>query len=603
MGDPTASLARLVALRTKGQHFRARVGADEPEVAGEEATDRRAMALVILWFVVAAIYLSWPLILHMPSRVPGDLADPLENAWIFAWGAHGLIHDPAHLFNANIFYAEPYTLAYAENMLGLSLPTAPIFWLTGNPVLQVNVALLAILAASGVSMYMLVRELTAKPWVALLAGTAYAWLPYRIPNFTHPHVSMQLVPLFLLLAIRLADRPTWRRVVVFALLLAWQFWASLTGGVVVMAGVGVWGLVHLIQKRREAFPGLILTGVAVLGGIVLTLPVLLPYIKVRNDHPEFRHSSEVVRLLSASPTAYLAPPALAGPVADDPYDWMRDRFEADFAPGEKWLWPGLLVAVGFPVAMIGWVVTRVRRRPPWPAFTCLAAVTFAGFVLSLGPRLYGRANGPPLPFALISVFSGSLLRVPARFGGLAAAGGVAAVGVAVSRLPRSPQIAALAMGFTLLAVEAMPVSTPFSVPPRITRAHRNLADGKGAILALPTTALDANGAVVLPALLLEPQNMYLSTAHFRPMVNGYGAVLPDSYRPIMVAAQDLPSDKAFAILKNRGVTTIVVQTELVKGSQWADIAPRLARWPGVRQADQSTGVIVFDIRRARSVAP
>ena len=42
------------------------------------------------FYVVLAIAITWPLVLHPGSVVPNDLGDPLLNTWLMAWNARVL---------------------------------------------------------------------------------------------------------------------------------------------------------------------------------------------------------------------------------------------------------------------------------------------------------------------------------------------------------------------------------------------------------------------------------------------------------------------------------------------------------------------------------
>jgi len=76
----------------------------------------------LLWVVLGGIALaaltSWPLILHLPSRIAPDLGDPVRTTWQVAWVGHAMLHDPLHLFNANAFYPHPFSLAFSDSLLG-----------------------------------------------------------------------------------------------------------------------------------------------------------------------------------------------------------------------------------------------------------------------------------------------------------------------------------------------------------------------------------------------------------------------------------------------------------------------------------------------------
>src|SRR5436309_2469542 len=216
----------------------------------------------------AAVVATWPLARYASSRVPWNLIDSLEHVWIFGWTAHALTHQPLRLFDANIFHPEHMTLAFTENMLGIGIVVAPVCWLTGNPILATNLAALLLYAVGGYGVYLLVREIGGLRAPALLAGVAYTVTPYRVLNVVHLHViASHLTPyvLVLLLALRSSRRER-RRVVGVGLLVALQFWSSLTASlftVVAAAVVIVW---ELMRRGRASFPFLQVAGAGLAPG-------------------------------------------------------------------------------------------------------------------------------------------------------------------------------------------------------------------------------------------------------------------------------------------------------------------------------------------------
>jgi hypothetical protein len=558
-------------------------------------------ALVLVWLTGVALYVSWPLVTHLGDRIPGDLADPLENTWILGWGAHAIVHQPLHLFEGNMFAPQHHTLAYAENMLGLSLPTAPIFWITGNALLQTNVASLLILLSAGLGMFLLVRAVTGEWTAALVAGTAYEVVPYRIGQFGHLHVAGHLVPWALFVLVLMHRRPRWSTAAALAGVVGLQFWSSLTGGFVMLAAVGAWTLWTILAEWRRAWPAVLRIGAGTAVGVMLAVPVFLPYLAVRRDNPEFNHPADEAIGYSATPASYLYAPSQHGPVVDDLYGWLDRRFQDNHGWWEKTLWPGLFAAVGFPVALVAGAVA-VRRRPKWwQPLASFSFVSLLAVVMSFGPRAGARADGLPLPFAVITkVVPAGLMRVPARFGVVAAAGAIAAAAVALSALRPRVRMAVAALALLVILGEAMPTALREVTPPPVTAAHRAISRQHGGVLALPTTEyVDDNAQnVIQPSTLLDAQHMYLSTANFRPLINGYGAFAPPSYYEVIVAIQDLPSTKAFTVLKRRDVQTIVVQTAMITTTRWRDVVSRLEAWPGVRRIGTGDGVVVFDVSKA-----
>src|SRR4051794_23581189 len=102
---------------------------------------RRTLVAAVL-YVVAACTFTWPLALH-PRALIGALdpaGDPSLNLWAVGWDLHVLSDHPAWLldgrvFNANIFFPAPHTLAYSDHLLLQAAVLWPVYALTGNLVL------------------------------------------------------------------------------------------------------------------------------------------------------------------------------------------------------------------------------------------------------------------------------------------------------------------------------------------------------------------------------------------------------------------------------------------------------------------------------------
>src|SRR2546425_2625210 len=107
--------------------------------------DRKTVevALVVAGFAALAVVMTWPLGAHAARALPGDLGDPLLNAWILGWDAQRLAHGLTGFWNAPILYPSAHTLAYSEHLLGIAMLVAPIYWISTNAVLAYNVAFIA----------------------------------------------------------------------------------------------------------------------------------------------------------------------------------------------------------------------------------------------------------------------------------------------------------------------------------------------------------------------------------------------------------------------------------------------------------------------------
>jgi len=141
----------------------------------------------MLFFGAVTVILTFPFPFHLTDAVLHP-ADPLLNAWILAWDAHILPRNPLALYHANDFYPYSNTLAYSETLLGQGLFAIPVIWLTHNPILAVNIAWLVSFILSGVGMYALVYHFTRQRGAALVAGTVFAFNPFRFAHVLHVQV-------------------------------------------------------------------------------------------------------------------------------------------------------------------------------------------------------------------------------------------------------------------------------------------------------------------------------------------------------------------------------------------------------------------------------
>jgi hypothetical protein len=145
------------------------------------------IAIVALAGVLLAVLASWPLVLHMSSRIAPDLGDPVRTAWQIAWVGHAMLHDPLHVFDSNAFYPHPLSLAFSDSLLGYG-PTA--FFGSGTAAALVRYNLLFLWAWSFCffGAYLLARELGLGRLGGAAAGMAFAYAPYRVTEAGHLHV-------------------------------------------------------------------------------------------------------------------------------------------------------------------------------------------------------------------------------------------------------------------------------------------------------------------------------------------------------------------------------------------------------------------------------
>src|SRR5580704_2716864 len=114
---------------------------------------RRPIWRVAALFAVLTVVMTAPFSLHPANRVVSAGTDTDLMVWTLGWDVHALVARPLAIFDANIFYPAPNTLAYSENLIGSTIVAAPVIWLTGNPVLAWTLVALGATLLGGVGAY------------------------------------------------------------------------------------------------------------------------------------------------------------------------------------------------------------------------------------------------------------------------------------------------------------------------------------------------------------------------------------------------------------------------------------------------------------------
>jgi hypothetical protein len=396
---------------------------------------RRELGLVAVAGVLLAILTSWPLILHLPSRIAPDLGDPVRTAWEVAWVGHAMLHNPLHLFDANAFYPHPLSLAFSDSLLGYG-PAA--FFGSGTVAALVRYNLLFLFAWSlcFVGAYLLARELGLGRLGGAAAGVAFAYAPYRVTEAGHLHViSSGGIPLALFLLLRGYRRDSRRLVLAGWLVSAWQVSLGFTLGLqycYLLAILAAIALLHwwrgalarsralashtgaggaeadghagssrgpLMSRRLLAVSAI---GVLVLAGI--SIYQARPYLRVAADYPTAKRTIREVENYSSGPAALLSASSenrVWGDVTSGMRDHVHSKNEDVFFPGGLILILALLGVAGVGGSPLS---GRLRLGLLLGVFTCS--------ILALGLGLTGAGYPYRLLFDYAPGWNG--VRVPGR---------------------------------------------------------------------------------------------------------------------------------------------------------------------------------------------
>jgi hypothetical protein len=512
-------------------------------------------ALIAALFAALTIVMTWPVGLSPAGVRMGGGADPSLYVWTIGWVTHALSTAPWAVFDANIFYPYPNTLAYSENLIGSGLLALPIMWTTHDPLMATNLVAVLSVFLCAVGGYYLGRTLGLSREGAFLCGLIFAFAPPRFARLSQLHLAVHWVPFGLAFLHRYLVDPQPRHLRWALVLLSLQALTSGHGAALLLLGGLIMTLVQVVYGWRPSLAILRHTG---LPGVIALAPAALafiPYWLARRDVPLERVYDDVGITWSSyisSPT-YVHQAILARLPA---WEWLTQAPDA-------YLFPGILTLFLTAVA-----VFRRPTRDIW-VFLLMTLVTWWITV------------GPPLsPWQWIYWMPGfNFIRVPSRFTLLGMLGLAVVAGFGFDRLarqwPRSRRrlaaagVAVLCIGeFAMMPVDARPFTIDIAAVDRwLDTQPKPFAIAEVPVSASPDDSRRADVAT---------QYMLHSLAHHQRTVFGYSGAEPETYRPLYDALIGFPSDESIRKLLDLKVTFVVVHLEYFTEEYRPEYLARLA---------------------------
>ena len=555
-----------------------------------EITGREALLLVLAACVISVV-MHWPLVLHLGSDVPKDLGDPLAETWQVAWDGHALASQPLHFFQSNQFWPFDDTLAFSDALVGY----APAGLVGSGPhaaAVRYDLLFLFAYALAFAGAYLLARELGLGPAGAAVAGAAFAFAPFRLEQDGHMQViSSGGIPLALAFAVRgyRLRTPGW--VVAGWLVAAWQLSIGFTLGLPLAYLIAALGAIAALVWWRRGRPRLdrrlaVATAIGAIAFLATAAIISRPYVRVADEHPGAKRSTEEVEAFSGPPWVLVVAPDenLVWGAATSP---LRDGLEN--IP-EKTLFPGLLI-LGLAIAGFG-----AAALPRWLR-RGLAAGAIVVTVLALGFRAGG---GILWPYRMVyEVLPGwQAIRVPGRlvtFSSLALAilAGAGAQRVVPTAIGRWPRLAwrggATVAAVLVLAIAIEGRGLPFD--PTGSQAQPKLPSIPPSTAAVPAPQLH------LPAERASDNRRYIlwSTDGFPPLVNGRSSLVPAFTTRLIRDMRDFPSRSTVAELSRLRVRSVVLHTNRLRGTPQRHALARPIRGLPLSRTREGD-LVIYEIR-------
>ena len=564
---------------------------------------RRPSFLAFVYFTVLTIIMTYPLVFRMGEIIGNAGGDGTYFVWLVRWYQKALFElRISPFFNPYLNYPQGWNLATTDitpAMVALALPGSLLF----GPTWGYNFSMLLSFILSGWGMYLWLKALTKNDWAGLVAGTIFAFIPFRMAHVIVGHLSLagtQWFPFYFwgLYDLLKQEKFSWKPVLMASIsagLIGFTspYYVYMT--IIISAAFLLGFIVFRGYKRlRMAAFWKSLFAFGILSALLVGL-AMLPYLGLNAQNGIASRTVDYASRYSASPTDFVIPSVwhfLWG-------KWVIAHFHPGFAH-EATLYIGV---VTFVLAVIAWVR---RRKLPYPELIGISLiVALAAFVLALGiephwlgqkvvslpvflQHVFHRTDMPQIYLPAYYLFRYlpffSKMRVMMRFGlfaliffSLMAGLGEYALMQSISgRLKRWISVGMLLLIFidfypgifsTLSRIEARPVDYWLATQPDV-----------GAVAQFPFSQES------------DQSQVYNTMINQKPFLGGYfNANQPEQYTRIQPVMDRFPSLESVDLLKQLGVAYVVVDS-----SQYSN-------YPEVEQVIQSLGLQQLHISKLEYV--
>jgi hypothetical protein len=569
--------------------------------------------LLAVFFV--SLFLTFLIFLPLSAKITNsviNVIDPLFYAWNLSYNADSAFQGMNKMTNTNIFYPLTNTIAYSDTLWGQSIFTSPVIWVTGNPILAENLAVLLTFPLAAASMFLFAFYISGNKLASFVSGILFAFSYPRLSQIGHlPAISSQWLPLYFLYLCKFLTDGKLKNILLTCIWYLLSIASSLYFGVFLVPLTMLVVIIDFMQKVRRHTVSLYKNRITttlpvILPFLVLLVIILFPYIRLKAEYPEIKRDINDITHLRAAPVDYISvlPTSL---------------ISITFLPkntNEHVLYPTLTVIT---LALIGIIAAWKRNRY---IISVLVVIAITSFVLSLGNELsFYFKNFPTksikLPYYYLYILSPlfQTVRVPARFGVFVmfSLSALAALGISYLRKKHTPRLV-IGIIVCLFLLEVWQTNTPYvavareqSIPDvylwiKSQPEPMVLAELPISLFFYGTTMDDqlykSYQTIREPDIYaLETYRIYFSSFHKKQMINGYSGFLPDYYNRLAETLESFPSEYAIQRLQNIGVTHAVVHLWQYETKKRNDITKALEKTATVSTVFSNNDDIVYSIHK------
>jgi len=345
----------------------------------------------LLWaflgYTIGAVFLTWPLSLHLKTSIVGGLGDNIYCVWLIRWYQTVFLEGQGHpFFNPRMNYPQGWNLSTVETTLASTLPGVPFSYFFG-PIAGYNIAILITFVFAGFFMYLWIRDLTKSKVAAFLAGVIFTFSPFHFSHFLVGHLNLcdiQWFPLFFWGLTRLLKSDhkfEWKFVLLTGVSLGLIGFTSIYYLYMSLFYTPIFIIFYLTFQRFKPIRNKFFW-INLVSGLAISLPfiffALRPFIHLASTGTLASRSLEYAAMYSASPTDFFLP-------ATDHFLFGK-LFSTGF---DRSLWLESTFYIGFTALFLA-IIAIINRKKTQHRELILSSIIIViiSFILCLGINLH-----------------------------------------------------------------------------------------------------------------------------------------------------------------------------------------------------------------------
>ena len=515
--------------------------------------------------------------------------DGIFTFWAVSWDIHSFMTQPLDIFNANIFFPSPGTLAYSESTLVPAFLVFVFSFFTRNLILAYNFLIFLSFVLSAFGAFLLARYLTKNNYAAFIAGLIFGFGTPHLAGLGHfQNLVIFWIPFSILFLQKYFDTSKRKYLLIASLLFSAQMLSSWYMGsflfLLFLFLIVVNYRFFAENIRKTALDGLF----ALLIAVALIAPVAYPYLAF-SLKTGFSYPIQDAVNGSADIGGYVLPSP------DTPLFFLNSLLGI-----KKGHWAENANFLGFfPMLLVLFYVLFLRKKIQDRNFKIFFWGIFFFVILSFGPyaRFLGKFNFLPLPYWVVyNYLHFGFIRAPGRLSVIALLCLSVSVAYILAYLKPEQNKKYWLVAFLI------PMYILFEN--WISFSDKNLFTTTAcpAIYSVVKNDPSVTSLVELPVspAFTDMDNtlayIYNSTCHFKPIFNGYSGFAPPDYNENALAINAFPEEKSIPKLKELGISHVLLHLDRVDSTKKQTLEKSLKKSEHIEKIAASGNDFLYKIK-------